>query len=160
MLLGLQLLKAAVHEVTSSEEFNLPTGQATLAVECAQCFMKWLAENEEDACKFAKQVHDKLVGCVKTPKSSTLRSIRSTRERIWENFFKLSSSEKYRQEWESQLDSIGCNVATPIFYQFITDKMFGALLKTNYAISDEGSSTTSSTALDYNEMNALRYSAG
>lgn len=77
---------------------------------------------------------------------------------MWENLFKLRASEKFKACWSSFLfESIGVP-ACPIFFQYVVDCMFTVLIKQLYHFDKAGENID--VQLNYEEKNALRYTAG
>ena len=58
-----------------------------------------------------------------------------------------------------QLGSIGVT-ASPIFFQYVTDNIMKAVLKEKFPIPTHKEDPDSTGCLDYEEINALRYTAG
>ena len=81
---------------------------------------------------------------------------------MWEHFFKLRSSEQFKTKWRVFLkENIGCCEACPIFFQFVTDYIMERLIKQNYPVHlDTSPSEMEAASLTYEEVNALRYTAG
>lgn len=96
---------------------------------------------------------------------STLPTSGSTfsakREKMWGAFHTIRCADKFRDTWEEFLqESVGCK-SSPIFYQYVTDKLFRKLITSEFHVEDShGRSESSPTELSYEEDNALRYTAG
>lgn len=93
-----------------------------------------------------------------SPGGSTFKA---KREKMWGTFHRIRCDEEYRGIWQDMMKkSVGCN-ASPIFYQYVTDKLFRKLIITRFPVQGSGSDSSSkSTELSYEEDNALRYVAG
>ena len=78
---------------------------------------------------------------------------------MWGNFHKYATSDNFVKEWRTTLASVSIE-PSPILYQYITaDTVFSHLIKENFPV-DARREEEEDVALDYQEMNALRYSAG
>ena len=157
-----ELLKRAVREVLTDEGFQLPTEGAQAALKSAGVLLGWIST--KDASTFSTKLLGSLRGCFPTPRKSrkpgpiSVRSVRTSREIMWENFFKLTTSESFRREWEKVLNDVKV-VPCPIFYQFITDCLMRELIKEKFPLQFPGTEH-GMRPLDYDEKNALRYTAG
>ena len=79
---------------------------------------------------------------------------------MWEGFFKLRSLQAFKDLWAKFLCySIRCEPACPIFFQFITDAVMEELIRHHFP-AKETSQKTTEASLDYEERNALHYTAG
>ena len=141
-----KLMRDSVSQVLRDDEFSLPLQPAMDARSCAESFMEWISKHDNllSATEFAKQLASSLCGCFSTSKSA-----RISREKMWESYYKLCSSDEFKDKWVKIIGS----KATPIFYQFITDKMMEALIKCHYTV-EQSAAVTPVTPLDYKEMNA------
>lgn len=153
----LEHFRLAVRRVLEDEGFQLPTEPAKAAVKCAEGFLEWMAENKEMATIFATLLIGKLEGCIYTPKKMSKRSVRRGREKMWESFFKLTASDGFRQGWTLMLQRAKVK-PTPIFYQFITDKLMKDLIEEKFILPT--AAEPSASPLDYEDCSALRYTAG
>ena len=76
-------------------------------------------------------------------------------------YHSIRSSDEFCNSWEKFLhESPGCE-ACPIFYQYVTDKVFKSLISMHYPVAqNEHHTDTTMDNLSYEEANALRYTAG
>ena len=81
------------------------------------------------------------------------------KERMWENYHKLCSSEKFRKQWVSFVQDLTGFNPRPIFYMFVTDTIMKLVIKKIFPVTDDESRNTVSS-LEYHECNAIRYTAG
>ena len=77
---------------------------------------------------------------------------------MWENYHKLRSSRPYKDLWATLLRRSIATEACPIFYQFVTDAIMEELIKHHFSV--EVVEKEHEASLDYEERNALRYTAG
>ena len=147
-----ELLRMAVAELLQDEGFNLPTLPATTAVKCAKGFLEWLTVNPISAVVFERNILHKLEGCFRT-----YRSVQVGREKMWESFYKLTASDSFGKMWKQLLISINIE-PTPIFYQYVTDRLMNTLIKEKFPVKPVADKEIKS--LDYEELNAVRYVAG
>ena len=80
-------------------------------------------------------------------------------EVMWSSFHQLTTSEEFVKNWERFLtDSISAS-PNPIFYQYVTECILNAKIKTMFSITAHSVNDQLGT-LSYQEKNALRYAAG
>lgn len=139
----------AVAELLQDEGFNIPTVPATTAIECAKAFVEWMSINPGPADVFENNLVGQLKGCFRT-----YRSLQVGREKMWESFYKLTSSDSFRDMWKRLL----IPKPTPIFYQYVTDSIMNTLIKEKFPVNPTTDKDIKS--LDYEELNAVRYVAG
>ena len=126
---------------------------------CAERLLEWTTANKEDTLKFCLDLNSSLQLCLIHPRKVKCRTLR---ERIWEKYYKLRASASFTAKWDTFLQrSIGFG-ACPIFFQYVTDKIMEILIKEHFPV--ESTSTLGSgkeaISLDYEESNALHYTAG
>ena len=143
--------------VLKDDGFQLPTPLAKRAVRTAEMLLEWLSDtaNELPSTAFASSFVDSLNTCFQP---FTVKTVRSGREKMWENYYKLRSSDNFKTKWTTFLnDSVG-SVACPIFYQYVTDCIMEVLIKQYFPV--DTTSEPDVASLTYEEANALRYTAG
>ena len=85
------------------------------------------------------------------------RSTLSTnRDRMWQNFFILQSSNGFVQNWKTFLH-VACLSEPPVFYQHMTDLVFRALIRLHCARPAAQDGESFPTCMSTTEANALRY---
>ena len=137
--------------------FLLPSPSAERARKSAELLLEWMSEptNQPSTIAFASNMIDNLLKCFESR-----RTVRKGRERIWENYYKLRSSEAVRAVWATLLrESIGGD-ACPIFFLFVTDAIMEELIEQHFPVEPAHISKQHSASLSYEEVNALRYTAG
>ena len=86
------------------------------------------------------------------------------REQMWEKYHKYWSSDEFMQSWSSFIEENTGFCASPILYQYVTNVIMESLIQKHFPINIPirmGSDTlTECTLPDYEERNAIRYSAG
>ena len=60
------------------------------------------------------------------------RSTQARKEKMWEEYHKVRTSTKFREMWGHFIGKSLCVAASPTFYQFITDRMFDELIKSDH----------------------------
>ena len=78
---------------------------------------------------------------------------------MWREYHQIFTSEAFKEEWKRLLDSIGL-VATPTFYQFISNRYFKELIKENWRVSQTEDAGHSINLMTREEESALHYVAG
>lgn len=140
----------------TDDGFQLPTPSAERAYKSAEKLLDWSLEAEHRAAvtTFADVLIGSLKGCFQA-----YRTVRVGREHMWERYYKLRSSEAFKARWAKLLrESIGTE-ACPIFYQFVTDAIMEELIKQHFPV-EVAQSEKDLPPLDYEETNALRFTAG
>lgn len=83
------------------------------------------------------------------------------RERMWEAYHKLRTSHVFKTKWVDFLKVFAPIGPCPIFYQYVTDRVFKDMVLEHFQVNAEtGNRAYTETGLTYEEVNALRYSAG
>ncbi|SMN01581.1 hypothetical protein SPONN_2647 [uncultured Candidatus Thioglobus sp.] len=147
------MLSSSVTLVVTDEGFSLPTLPASNARICAQELLQWISGEVAAAKSIAKSIVKMLEECF-----HETRSLRVAREKMWTNFYKLRSSQRFRDTWKEVLKNIH-REACPIFYQFVTEKVMEALIREHYRLDTE-TALVVAAPLDCEDVFALRYTAG
>ena len=144
--------------VITDKGFNIPSAPALKAREAAEKLLEWLSdkENDEVFTLFAMDLIEGLEGCFKHGRT---RSLKRRRELMWEQLFKLRSTQSFRSKWSAFLSTSISVTASPIFYQFVVDMVFSSLLKQRHHI-DMPEEVSLEESFTYEEKNGLRYTAG
>ena len=79
---------------------------------------------------------------------------------MWEKYYKWCSSDDFRHLWTSILQSTVGLSGSAIFYQAVTDKIMSDIIKEQFPVDQMSGASNSVNSLDFQEMNALRYTAG
>ena len=158
-----ELVNNAVAFVLNDHGFSLPSASAMKARELAETVEQW--RNEDDNIATWNNFAGDLVTLLRTcfPKAVPPKNkCKSTRERMWEQYYKLRSSDKFIQLWKKLFECIKpAQTQSPIFWQFVTQKVMEDLIKEEYkCIEDREMKKLDETSLDYQERNALRYTVG
>ena len=141
--------------MTTDDGFSLPVPLAAKARQCAEKLLKWMPENKPKAITFAVNLIESLEGC----HCSKSKSVQVKREKMWEKYFQLRSSDKFSLLWSNFIRESINERACPIFYQFITDTIFEEIVVHHFSIEDTPNKEITSY-FTYEELNALRYTAG
>lgn len=120
---------------------------------CAEKLLQFFSSNKITSSVFAKAIVGSLDDCFRES-----RSIRVAREKMWENYYKVRSSDEFQDAWTENLKNIECK-ACPIFFQFVTDRMMESLIIEHYPLGLHAP-CMSVAPLDNEEISALRYTAG
>ena len=148
-----------VEKVLEDDGFQIPSPLAVAARETATTVLAWCRDpgNEQALSTFSSQLVSKLQVAV----SQQARKLQTQREKMWGMYHSIRSSDDFRTSWEKFLhESPGCE-ACPIFYQYVTDKVFKRLIFMYFPVAQsEHHTDTTMDNLSYEEANALRYTAG
>ncbi len=142
--------------------FQLPTPQASGALEAASALLEWstCTANRVKVNDFSKALVKYLLVCL--PAGGGAGDI--DREKIWCEFHIFRTSKNHFLLWDKFLkDSI--QKGGPILFQHITNYIFKQLIKRHLAIPlhvtvVSSDSNQQGQSLSYEERNALQYAAG
>ncbi len=108
----------------------------------------------------AKAVASHLIGNIQRCFSKKSKNPRTARDTLWKNYFQLRSSDAYKSFWKKALlDSIRGN-ACPMFYQYIADYIIEHLVGIHFPVGMRTQSESLTKQLDFEDVSALRYTAG
>ena len=118
---------------------------------------RWCSNGENYAClqKFMEDLLGDLNGALVNPSGKVLH-----RDKLWESYFYVRSKETFINRWTVFLCTTNSPAGSPVLYQHLTDLVFKALLHSKYSVMVNDKENISTTPLTYNEVNALRYTAG
>ena len=156
----LQLFKDACTSVITDKGFNLGTERSQRARFAADRLLKFIEGNEKKVEPFAKTVLRRVRECCFHPRAVTCHTFR---ERMWENYYKLSSNEEFISSWITFLECTIRMSGSPIFYQFVTRQVMESIIKMQFLLDYSLTVSTDSeqsSGLDFQEANALRYCGG
>ena len=149
-----ELLRTAIQMVLKDDGFDIPSEPARKARTLAGKYLEWCQEvkNECDFQVFSEDLVKGLEACF-----TSLPTAKARRERMWERYFKYRSSSEFTHKWKDHLSAIE-ESPSPVFYQFLTDVIMEHLIKKHFPVRSDH--VECSTTLDYEEHNAIRYTAG
>lgn len=147
-----------IEQILEDDGFQIPSPIAAAARETATV-LSWCRNpaNEQALSTFSLHLVSKLQVAV----SQQARKLQTRGEKMWGMHHSIHSSDDFRTTWERFLhESPGCE-ACPIFYQYVTDKVFKKLTFTHFPVTESEHHTDKTMDnLTYEEANALRYTAG
>ena len=161
LYLDLQMFRNTVGSVLTDKGFEIATEKAQRACLCASRLLKWIKSNEKEAATFATNLMKSLRQCCMHPRPILCHTLK---ERMWQNYYKLCSSDDFRTSWIHFLEkSIGFEQCAT-FYQFVTKTIIQEIIKMQFPIISSPSQSLSPIArgasLDFEESNALHYCGG
>lgn len=140
------------------EGFSLPTPSAASARKCAASLLAWIGDHTQLATTFAFNLVRHLNHCFEH--SSAIVKIRTKREKMWGSYHAFTCSDDFKREWKDFLvKQVDLEEASPILYQYITDKIMELLIEDHFPIVHHAC-TELPKQPDYLETNAIRYMAG
>lgn len=162
LIVEFQVFKEAVQLINTDKGFDLGTENAENARLMAQRLLLFMEANKQPAISFAKAVVKSVRLCCTCPNAVTCHTFK---EKMWEKFYKLCSSDEFRSMW---MDFLTKNIGLghPIFYQFVTRAILDHEIRVQLPTSisndqqQSGHSTCAEQSLDFEEKNALRYCGG
>ena len=119
-----KLISNAIKVILGDKGFEIPSSNASDAVSTANSLLKWKQSNSVNQqlyFKFCSSLINSLSKCL--PKGTA----QAEREKMWENFHKLTTSVPFIDLWNGFLKSTQCS-CKPIFYQFITTEVFKEMI--------------------------------
>ena len=139
-----KLFQPAVELVLKDKSFGIPSRPAVRAHELVR------VEFYRPHCEsFSAEFVGSLQECC----------VRLQRERMWENYFKFRSSEKFKEDWALFVTHFDSSEGScPAFYQFVTDAVLDDIIKRTYPI--DRFQQEKQPSLYYKEQNVIRYTAG
>lgn len=154
----LELFIEAVTLITVDQGFKLPSKNAQTSVSCAKRLLRWAQDNKGEASDFATNLVHQINNCFKHTRHIKCHTLR---KQLWENCFKLCSSDNFQDTWDNFLQKIGF-VGSPIFFQYITTTIMESLIKSRFSLEsvDRVNTETVVASLHYEDRNALQYCAG
>ena len=153
------LLKVAVSAVLNDDGFTrIQSIPAQNARKSAEKLLEWCSSppNHSVLQAFATDLLRLFEQVLKTASS---KSQRKNRENIWRAFYTLRTLKFYVAKWVQFLRSSTSMSPCPIFYQYVSDSAFKALIKVRFVV-DESPATVCTQGFSYEEENALRYASG
>ena len=155
------IFKESVNLVLTDKVFDIHTFYTNKknALLCAQQVLTSMSDSSgnssDDLVKsFSADLLKLLKGCFVASSFS-----RRGRDKMWEKLYKIQSSTEFKEMW-AKFNLTG-DVAHPIFYQFVTNKILAQLIKSMFIKSKEPrTDIVESQPLDYMAANAIRYIAG
>ena len=158
-----RLMRSVIGGILSDESFVLSTEGnkicLNMAEKLARCFSA--QPSERQVVDFASWLVGRLNGVIveaqKRGKPNELN-----KERLWRNFQKMTCSEDFTLKWCSFLELLQLN-NEPLFYQILTDELFGQLLKkrlTQAGADQDDEDHEECDELTFEEENAIRYIGG
>ena len=148
-----RLFVRAIEKLLSDDGFKLPSALAKEAYCRAEQLLHWSAQlnpphNGAALASFSSDLVAKLKLCIPitTPASAS-------REVLWRNYHQYRCSQDFHTKWKIFLQSAIHSESTPIFYQYITEKVFEDLLKESFPLPV--TSQAEDANLTYEERNAL-----
>ena len=153
------VIKTAVAAVLNDGGFRLASVPVTTttALNTATQLVDWMSQsnNREELDVFAVKVMTHLRNCLPR-RIATFRKAR--REVMWRSYYKLRTSPSFQSLWKEFVFKSVSVDAHPIFYQYVTDQAFQAVMEETFNSTNGQVATVE--PLTYGEENALRYVAG
>ena len=147
----------AVKKVTTENGFDLATEKAQKARLTAVRLLEFFNDNKDATSDFASKLVENIKKCCSHPKAVTCHKFK---ERMWEKFFKLCSTDDFKHMWKKFIQtSIGFD-GSPIFYQYVTREILDDTIRKQLPIAYMQQDASFQKPLDFEEANALLYCGG
>lgn len=154
LIVDCELILSTLNELLQDKVLSLSTPQASITRESAALVLEWCS-NEKNRAKFenfAVRIMRSLSSCIPQIKNG------AGREKMWTSFHAVRTSPEYCKLWKEFVhESTGKDTAPSIFYQRLTDMLFGRLLHADAVPQITQGATP---RLNLEETNGLRYAAG
>jgi len=132
------VIKTAVAAVLNDGGFRLASVPVTTttALNTATQLVDWMSQsnNREELDVFAVKVRTHLRNCLPR-RIATFRKAR--REVMWRSYYKLRTSPSFQSLWKEFVFKSVSVDAHPIFYQYVTDQAFQAVMEETLALEME-----------------------
>ena len=126
------LLLKVVTLVITDDGFSVPSPHAKKARSCAEQLLEWALDSENE---FALNYFaSKLIRILKSCFHKTTVTVRVRRERLWTNFYQLRASTEFADMWTTFLHESRVSESSPIFYQYLTDKIMDELIRQRFTL--------------------------
>ncbi len=153
-----ELFKKAVGSVLDDKGFEIATQKAERAVLTAERLLKWVECNKVEGAAFASTLVTSIRMCCSHSRAVLCHTLK---EKMWEKYYKLCSSEDFRTSWTQFIQSSIGFLGNPIYYQFVTKAILEEIIKIQFPVIHSYSpNATEQVSLDFQERNALRYVGG
>ena len=149
------VLVRAFESVMTDDSFQLASAPAISARKGAEQVLTWYPSNKDKFASFGKCLFFTLEHCF----IADNKKMRTRRERMWEKYYQLRSTDEFARNWETFLQLSGTE-ASPTLYQHITDLVFNHLISTTFTSATCTPTQATASEIDYQEKNAIRYIAG
>ena len=148
-----------IEQILEDDGFQIPSPIAAAARETATVLSLCRNPVNEQALSTTFSLH--LVSKLQVAVSQQARKLQTRGEKMWGMHHSICSSDDFHTSWEKFLHESPRCEACPIFYQYVTDKVFKKLTFTHFPVTESEHHTDKTTDnLTYEEANALRYTAG
>ena len=151
-------MKAAISAVLEDDAFTrLQSPSAQNALASATELLQWCCnpQNHSTLQLFAANLLQQFEKVLKT----SGKSQQKRREKIWKAFHVLRTSKAYEAKWVEFVRNSTSLPPCPIFYQYVSDNAFKALVKARFVVTETPASHCTQ-GFSYEEENALRYASG
>ena len=139
------------------EGFQLPTTPAILALKTGKELYRWATTGDNAQLHvFTTKLVAMLEKCIDIRSAQACQQAR--REQMWSKYHEVRNSESFQSMWHEFLGTAIQSQSIPLFWQYISDKVFRTLVKK--AFKPKQSDDVSAEEITHEEANALRYTAG
>ncbi len=155
---GTYLLEALNTLLHDDAFVKLDTKRINAAVKLAKKLKEWIPLNVVNVLFFEAELLKHFKRC-----SGEGMGNKEEREQCLVRYHKLRSSTVFKNLWKVFLSPLGDNsihIDDPIFFQYITRKVFNSYITQTFPIASNSSTAEILFALTFEESNALRYVAG
>ena len=145
--------------VITAPDFQIQSEAASTAIRTATLLVEWTHSQPANRSKF-NQFFSSLDGKFQQCFSKSSKSVKYREESMRRAYHKLASSTSFKNDWERFLLESISKPASPAFFQFISDTLFGQAIKEHFELPKTVSGVAYPQKLTDLEEKALRYVAG
>eukprot|EP00731_Ephydatia_muelleri_P000027 Em0001g27a len=151
------ILMKALYHVVNEEAHSISYFQEKSPKQIAQGLAEWIHEHPDSASAFEKAIVESFLNCI--PFTSTSPHKKKMQTEMWGKYHTLRTSIAYVEVWKIFLRTSQLSY-NPIFCQSVGHFIFKDLVKAKLAVHSSDCTLRNVTELTYEEINALRYTAG
>ena len=141
------MLLKAVRSVIDDSGFGIASEKAEKAKLVAERMLRWLGDNKDESETFASCLLSNIRECC-TNQTPVL--CHSLKEKMWERYYKLCSSDSFRSSWSRFIETSVGLPGTPIFFMFVTKWIMEDVMKVQFLVDNvTGKSDTTGCAVRF-----------
>lgn len=113
-----------------------------------------LVDNQAELERFSSRL---VLDLKKFLPKSTDPLTKTIKETMWRKYYQYRISGSFQTMWKDFVQKSLSVIIQPLFYQYVTEKIFHELMENAFCASNSTSSSSTTEELTYEEANALRY---
>ena len=154
-----EILLEALKALLCDDGFTIPSPSAAAALMTASSLLSWCSDSANHLA-FAQFADKLMMRLDKAFYAASTCKFLTRKEKMWRNFHHIRCSEDFRSLWSFFLLQSVKSEASPVLYQYLTDKFFHHLITIHFTTEASTDTFSILNKLSYEELNVLRYGAG